>query len=767
MKRIFLFFFLMILFGQFASEDAVIATIRNKTAQYLQRYDRAKLMLRFNQPLYAPGDTVYFSMSYLRAADLKPVPKRQLVHVILFDQQGKRQLVHWATVVDGYGSGKLAIPETFPPGGYLLVAFTDWMKNFDASLFYQKKIVIAGRYKIRKSYPTDSLSIHAEGGAIVADLENNLLISYRGAAPRAVVNIRQNQQIIRSLNIARDSMKTVSFVPVAGQSYQAEIESVGDNKKFSLPPILPAGITMRADFSIMQSKILLHVSRARSTATYYACVFNNTGLLLAQPVNFVEQAAEVILPQSLPKGVLQIAIFDVNLNLAVRRVIYLPVAEQMIKVNGLHDQYKTRGSIDLQFDFGGSPAPDVSCRIINTDLLGAERADQVDYLNFQSDIASNLLIETRGRTVQAINEELIAQTCPWFNWDRIKTSENHTPLVVAQEHLSITGRAINPENLRPARDSTLLMFFLEKSLLGYETYTRRGGKFTFPLYYSSNFPDRFFYAASYLGDDVEEIHIQLDDPDSLVHFYAEPWQSEEEKPDPYATFSMQQKTINRSFTFFSGINSAEDTVANPNALFEEELNGWDFNVTLNDFLQMPTMEDVIREILKAVEYRHMKGRHVVRVYTTGKIPTNRTGPLYIMDGMLTKDPSYFISLKPRDVISIKVYRNSKKLFALGKLGQNGVIMVRTKQRQPQMHESHVIDFPGFLPAGRELSRKFAKGSAPDLRSCLLWSARVNGEHVQINVPDDVGNFVVQIVGQSNDGLPIFSEWPFQVKFSKN
>jgi hypothetical protein len=241
--------------------------------------------------------------------------------------------------------------------------------------------------------------------------------------------------------------------------------------------------------------------------------------------------------------------------------------------------------------------------------------------------------------------------------------------------------------------------------------------------------------------------------------------------DAYATYSMKRKNINNSYSFFVNPKVTRDSTFDPNKAMEVELDGADIVLNLKDYLLMPTMEDVSKELLRGVEYRKINGRHVVRVNTTGKAPSNYAGPLYVIDGQITKDPSYFLGLNPVDVVSIKVVKDSRKLIALGKLGANGVLIVKTK-RQTAINEKSKINFSGLLPAASNYSRANSGKNLPDLRSCLFWSPLVqatssSAAEIQFTTSDDIGNFRLQIYGFTEGGLPIFVEKDFEVKYPGN
>jgi hypothetical protein len=285
-----------------------------------------------------------------------------------------------------------------------------------------------------------------------------------------------------------------------------------------------------------------------------------------------------------------------------------------------------------------------------------------------------------------------------------------------------------------------------------------------------NHPDRFYYTATLKGKDVNDISIEMYDPDSALSFFAKPYLTDKSSLDQYAVYSSKVQTINSSYFFFANAMPS-DSVDEPNKAIEEELNGADLTVNLSDYLMMPTMEDVVREIVRAVEYRKVGGKPAIRVYTIGKVTNYSSGPLFVIDGAITKDPSYFLGLKPAEVISIKVVRDVRKLFALGSLGANGVILVKTKLQTKIVNEKHTLDFAGLLPESHRSFLGHANPKIPDLRPCTFWSSRTYSERrdefILFKTSDDVGKFKIQISGLTEDGFPFFSEYPFQVKYSGN
>ena len=146
MKKGIVFIIFLVLLTAFTVHDDgdVISLLRERWRVFNRSYRRVKLDLFFNQPKYSPGDTALVRTWYLTAANQKPVEGRQIVYLDLMDQQGVRVLRNQLMIVNGFASNELVIPKSLSPGIYLLVAYSDWMKNLDPSLFFKQEFIVTG-----------------------------------------------------------------------------------------------------------------------------------------------------------------------------------------------------------------------------------------------------------------------------------------------------------------------------------------------------------------------------------------------------------------------------------------------------------------------------------------------------------------------------------------------------------------------------------------------------------------------------------------------
>ena len=137
-------------------------------------------------------------------------------------------------------------------------------------------------------------------------------------------------------------------------------------------------------------------------------------------------------------------------------------------------------------------------------------------------------------------------------------------------------------------------------------------------------------------------------------------------------------------------------------------------------------------------------------------------PVYIIDGIATKNTAFFLSLKPSDLLTVKVVKDPHKLERFGLMGKNGIVIVQTRKgnaREP-------LDDPSKLIEGlnRSVSFKARDHSGaedahrPDFRSSVYWNPSVktdsNGKaSVDFFCSDDIGKLSIRIDGLTTEGKP--------------
>src|SRR5690606_23595899 len=75
-----------------------------------------------------------------------PLLLSKFAYVELIDVEGERVMIEKVKMIDGQGQGDFFIPTTLESGYYSLVAYTNYMRNWESSTFYKDQLLVINPY---------------------------------------------------------------------------------------------------------------------------------------------------------------------------------------------------------------------------------------------------------------------------------------------------------------------------------------------------------------------------------------------------------------------------------------------------------------------------------------------------------------------------------------------------------------------------------------------------------------------------------------------
>jgi len=148
-------------------------------------------------------------------------------------------------------------------------------------------------------------------------------------------------------------------------------------------------------------------------------------------------------------------------------------------------------------------------------------------------------------------------------------------------------------------------------------------------------------------------------------------------------------------------------------------------------------------------------------------------PLYIIDGCMTADTRYLMSLSPKEIVSFKIINEIGKLDKLGLLARNGVIFIQTETPQKTKKDLqgtlHVIE--GVSPTLLDKPKAPPQKRVPDLRTLLYWNPLARTDTTGVlnftyRTSDVPGNYFIRVMGTTDTGHMVAGEYSFSVKLRK-
>jgi hypothetical protein len=755
-----------------------LTELTSRYDNYKKKYPFVILSLSFNQPSYIPGDSVFFSAKYLYE-DLQFVKGTHLIRLDILAQDGSTWQTIRFKITDGIGDNQLVIRTDIKPGIYKVVAYSEWMRNFGPQAFFQMNIPIVGKHQIVKIADQENpVEFYPEGGYLIKELDNRIVVK---GSPNQEIVIRDESNI--NLNTVKlNAVGIGSFVlrPEANKKYFGF--SILGNVKSNLPDVLDDGVTVKLDSAENQSIIVGIATQSQyAKQNLFALILAQGNILLAKEITFNNNGlVKVGLPSQNKTNVLhQLFILDSRGKEVAQRV-FMPRAASEIKVKfRITDQAKQRNRFTFAmgiFDGSGSPIEsDLSLSIIQNELFKTKAGNELPLCGLAS--AQTWANENRHDFLRYLNDYLVSEKWNRIDWESIYNNKPLNLKFPFRSQITFSGSVFSKDNNRPVPDSTQVIAYLQKNTMGYEAYTK-DGNFDVPIAFDFWGDDVIFYTIRSKGKCLDErysIKVMNDTVDLKAK-----WRSKElSEEDPYAVYGLKRNLINRSYTFFSGGQYVDRNTKSLNGDFEDEFPEVDHTVRVTDYVVFPTMDDLIREIVSFVQLKKKGSESSVRLYYRYEksVLFYKHDPIYIIDGVMSSNTAYFLSLRPEDILSIKIINDPNKLAQLGNLGENGFIMIESKKGNlAPGKDSNLYPVTGLSRSvwkpRPELLTESSGIKTPDLRSTLYWNPRLKSDlrgfnEITLLTSDDAGPMKIKVHGVTYDGRIFTAEQDFKVELNPN
>lgn len=700
-------------------------------SKYMLMAAPSRLIITTNQPKYMPGDSVWITV-YWPVTKVHPI-QSEIVNIQLIDQKGQA-LNHGIFLAHaGRGLTQIVLPDTLHAGLYRLAVYTEHMRQTE-SIHYKQFEVVTTTQRVRNQI-TD---LAVEGKNLIARVPNRIVL--RTLRPDASVVLREELSG-HEMSLLTDSAGWASVIvtPTLGAKYTALCEGI------SFPSLLeakPNGCSLHLSMGIDSLSVQLRSTQFMPEVTVVisdleAIRFLETIKLNAQQDYTIQYPIDRLSP-----GESVVTVMAGTNVLATR--MFRNSRGVMLKTNlrpGLAFHGRDTVEFELELaDFQGRPLPGhVTVTVLNGSLFPSSL---VDLGNDFSDIVAS-------------------KPLPWGN---IRSglrpaAQNVTGAVEVSATLQdrTTGK--------PVPANTQVAFYLQQNRKWRQTFTDEFGNASWVL------PE--FYGEDDVVVFAERNKVRLSDVDINWHrppvasFLTHPVNSLEEYRDTYSNFVHNTRVIRKSYQIYEASGADYHVMSAPNGGNISTLVEPDVTVNTDEYVNFPTMHELIKEIIPGVSSIKSKRGWGVRISVGAPLVASQD-PLFLVDGMLTADTDYVMNLVPATLESVGVVYTARKLIPLGLLGRNGILIINTRkgQRIERPLSKGSFRVRGFS-SYREFKRVGVNKSEPLFCSTLWHSGKTVSESGKSEflfpLTDDVGEMLVWVRGQTQSGAWIESIVPFRVE----
>ncbi|MBN1953319.1 MAG: hypothetical protein JW801_19085 [Bacteroidales bacterium] len=684
----------------------------------------------------------------------------KVLYIEILDKEGGSLLSQVLEVESNSAATLVSLPDTLRTGSYTVKAYTNWMKNFGDRYFYSQPIFVYNPFnndaeaELAGSYQLFEPRVFIEGGKLIADNPVRMKIVDPGNIKpglKGQLTEDLSGSVIREFSLDKSGEHILRFSPRSGNQYALRFgDSTLGFQSFSLPEVDPAAYLISID-SLYQGVLAVTVCLNNERKDpLNLCLRKGERILKEERIYLEEDRKQVLLevPASF-EGVYTLELMDQRGQVVASQEILSKAEDQISKrTYGIHDRVKA------EFDLMDSdilPEAGFSACVHKKENYSG---------SFQSAGWSGLKI--------AGGIELILPREYSVMQQGKSTRKGNLQAEYMVEDLGIlyTGYIMNPMNNSPLSDLEVVLALKDTLGVILSSKTDQDGKFCILLNEQQN---KDAYISLYLN------YFPISGNFSLLldqKYYFKALRNGhqvyfENAMDPGLNQEMKDEAdrvlIQR---VFENLWTLEGTAPEKLSFRDRRFYGEPMiTVHPGEFFFLPNFEEIAREILPRVRYKHNEDECEL-ILSHVENGVRAANPIILVDGNMVTDACKLYDLNSDDIQRVEIKTGSR---TSGNLFYSGVLAIYTtelyKKKNGRQNGRTSYPVPGYVNNDQVLVMDSLQGKAdagsntPDFRNMLYWNPRLNADDdgkvsFEFFTSDEEGDYIIELVGFTAEGVPV-------------
>ncbi|HNJ58194.1 MAG TPA: hypothetical protein PLH33_04090 [Chitinophagaceae bacterium] len=758
-----------------------------KFNEYVLNNFQEKIFVHTDRNFYLSGDIVWFKIYNTSASQNTFTTISKIAYVELLNTENKSLLQAKIALTDGTGNGQFVLPLSLPTGNYIFRAYTNWMKNYNEEIMFEKTISVINAFEkntmdtAKKAISYD-VQFFPEGGNLVNNIQSKIAFKVINSNGFGVMTkgkiVNQNNETIQEFNANHLGIGSFLFTPVNTNTYKALVFTpTNDTLSYNLPKILNDGYVMQVTRNSTHTTITVFASNYLNNKAVKLVIHNNNTIQYNQTQSINNQQAVFTVHNNLLKeGINHLTIFnDYDLPVTERLLYKRPTEKATLKTNINNTVFNNREKVNIMVNgVTNTNQPietNLSVAVFKTDSFQLNNdVDIQQYLWLTSELKGN--IEEPAYYFNTINEEtdsaldnlILTQGWRRFNWLNILQSPTTPKYLPEYENHIITGKVIDKRTLQPAEGIGIYLTIPGKEFGFAAAQTNSEGNFftLMPTIYNSS---ELIAQTNNRTDSNYRIDINSAYWEKTTGY----------KPTKFLISKNNERLLNNY-----GISVQANYIYHSKPLYKETqayspfYGKADEVYFLDNYTRFSTMEEVMREYVTGVSVRKRAGKFIFHTVDAPRFQFFTTEPLILLDGIAVFDADKIIATDPLKLKKVEV---TTRKFYYGSFAFDGITSFTSydgKFGKNDLHtESLVIDYDALQQEREFYAPKYdivenKESRVPDYRVLLHWSGTIktttNGAtDIEFYTSDLGGKYTAIIQGITNTGNPVKSMVEFTVK----
>jgi hypothetical protein len=746
---------------------------------------REKVFLHLARNTFISGESIFFKAYCFNAADNKPAVRSKVLYVELIDFNKKHVLGKVLEIKEGTASSSIILPDSLSSGTYMLMAYTNWMRNFNPENFYSSTIFIQNPFsdvslKNFNLSNTVDFKVYLEGGGLIDGLTNNVAIRLPfipTGRVTAIISDESNNQL-DSIQFDSKGLAIFKLLPVGGKSYHC-IVSGGyfRDHLINLPTVGLSGYQISLDketsadliFRILSSHALIENSKLE--------IYCENSKIKEIPLSDLSKNTSFeIAKESFRKGIIKILLKDNRDRILAYNYFNYPQTSSNLQIDSVKQTYKTREKISLSLSLKDGLKDSSS----NFSISVSKQSPMGSAL-FDNDISENLLTTSDNNAMVSIVDMygvahlLAAEKSKNMNYENYSVNDISDFEYPAEDMGNLyQGKCINTKNNLPAGNIKVVISEIDSlpSIQGSTTDAK--GIFAFILKGSGS---KNILLQAFRNDTIMDntVKILLN---NKYHFAntaelstAETWPIHDTLFKKFMEDEIKRFEINRAFEMKKDVAIIPSlSEPRPSAFYGLP----DYNIKIDEYVFLNNFQEVINEIITYTKYNKKRKGCELTVFNPD-YNVYYENPITLVDGIPVNNLCLLYSLNSNDIANIEVQNHER---IAGNIIYKGLVSVYLKGNTKKFHNllltgNKIMTLDGYQNEDDSEINNFSGTISPSdkrpyFMSQLYWnpSIRFSGtesKDIEFYTSDEEGEFLLDIQGINSKGKPIHEQKTFLVK----
>lgn len=728
----------------------------------------AKAFIHTDQPYYLSGQVLQYSIC------LSPSDASEVLFVSLWNEKLEMLMNQRVGLKEGVAQGTLQLPASLPTGKYLLVAYNNLMLFYSTENFEKKPFSVFNPED--PILPGDNHTFEAaffpEGNRLIAGHNNKIAFRFSDDVndiEGLIVN--QNRDTVSRFKSLQHGYGVIYLSARPGDTYSAHVAYRGE--EYSFP--IGSAKTDQAAFRLIGANtdtlnVLVNIGDDYAGDSLTLLVKNQGQAILGATQLVNKPAISFVVPKSLlGNGINQLLLLNESDKVISQRLVHRAFDSDIsASIKTTHTTLKTRSKVAIPVELKTTNGPDtkanLSVSIKSINYFPGQSSEKMEMLN----LFSELNFTATGRALAKALED------PAF-LDLFLLTKSLSPQLSPGSAYALEQKKLIPllgrvtADGKPVTDSTVYISILSEKPQFKIARLNKDGIFKL-LVSPFTGESELIIKLAQVDESLQNIKYELIEarpklsPSDFESVYV-PGKSQLNK---FLQLQSDNQLIGRNY--YAQAPEAIETATDLGAFFFD----YNFDINYSDYLTLNDFREIKRELIEQLYIS--RNEDVIRVMqydNTKDLYTDpyEKAPLMLIDGLPVFDAKKVLNLDPAKIKDIRVMNMQ---YLVGGIMFEGVLEITTLQGNYflQGETNHkVFTLQGYHQSnatGLPNAEVLESGNLPDFRSVLYWNPSLEvttGErfNLEFHTSDDIGQFLLEIVGMDEQGNLIHFEKLITVK----